>query len=86
MVDDKVWLRTKKECMMCYQALAEEDKYGLPRRFRRALEGLIKHPDLKILPADKGGGLVVIKKEDFVNKMLVLLNDADTVDRRYKAR
>ncbi|XP_076028554.1 uncharacterized protein LOC143017676 [Oratosquilla oratoria] len=43
-----------------------------------ALENLRQRANLLITQADKGGGIVVMNKVDYDNKMLELLNDKET--------
>ncbi|XP_076059672.1 uncharacterized protein LOC143036309 [Oratosquilla oratoria] len=68
----------KQGVIECYQALADNEECGLPRRFMVALENLRQRANLLITQADKGGGIVVMNKVDYDNKMLELLNDKDT--------
>ncbi|XP_076059674.1 uncharacterized protein LOC143036311 [Oratosquilla oratoria] len=68
----------KQGVIACYQPLADNEECGLPRRFMVALENLRQRANLLITQADKGGGIVVMNKVDYDNKMLELLNDKDT--------
>ncbi|XP_076035370.1 uncharacterized protein LOC143021647 [Oratosquilla oratoria] len=68
----------KHGIVACYQALAEGEESGIPRRFREALTRLQKRTDLVITQADKGGGIVIMKKTDYNEKMQELLDDRDT--------
>ncbi len=68
----------KQGVIACYQALAEDEEPALPRRFQKALEALGKRTDIVVTQADKGGGVVVLKKTEYEEKMQLLLNDTDT--------
>ncbi|XP_076038446.1 uncharacterized protein LOC143023731 [Oratosquilla oratoria] len=67
----------KQGIVACYQALAEGE-CGILRRFREALIRLQKHTDLVITQTDKGGGIVIMKKTDYNEKMQELLDDRNT--------
>ncbi|XP_045107741.1 uncharacterized protein LOC123502642 [Portunus trituberculatus] len=68
----------KQGVIACYQAIAEDEEPGLPRRFRTALEDLGRRTDIVITQADKGGGVVVMKRTEYVDKMQQLLSDSNT--------
>ncbi|KAK4326743.1 hypothetical protein Pmani_002761 [Petrolisthes manimaculis] len=52
------------------------------RRFRTTLEGLGKCGEILITQEDKGGGVVVMDKTDYADKMNDLLNDSNTFEQR----
>ncbi|XP_076036062.1 uncharacterized protein LOC143022012 [Oratosquilla oratoria] len=68
----------KQGVISCYHALANNNECSLPRRFMKALEDLSRRTDILITQADKGGGIVVMNKSSYVEKMHELLNDENT--------
>ena len=52
-----------------------------PRRHLKALRELRQDGDLAIVPADKGGGLVVLDRLDYDSKVLKLLSCLNTYER-----
>ena len=68
----------KQGVISCFQALKKEEPPGLPRRFKEALTKLSDQKDIIITQADKGGGIVILDKMDYINKMNDLLNDTET--------
>ena len=62
-------------------AAAKVHPSTIPRRFTRALVELGKDATIAIVPADKGGGLVLLDRVDYVSKMMDLLNDPVTYKR-----
>ena len=73
----------KQGVVACFQALADEEKSVLPRRYREALKKLGKCENIVITQADKGGGVVVLNKNEYVNKMMDLLSDGSTYERKH---
>ncbi|XP_076028902.1 uncharacterized protein LOC143017842 [Oratosquilla oratoria] len=67
--------------IMCFQAFANNNKYVIPKRFLIALNNLSKD-NIIITSADKGGGIVIMNKHDYNNKMLDLLNDSETYEKK----
>lgn len=65
----------------CYKALAEKQPNTLPFRYKRALIDLNKNKDIVITQADKGGGVVIMNKSDYVEKMCDLLDDETTYEK-----
>ena len=62
-------------------AAARSQPTAIPRRHLKALRDLRKGGDLAIVPADKGGGLVLLDKVDYDRKVLELLDCRDTYDK-----
>ena len=52
----------------------------LPRRLDEALAGLEKRRDIKIMPADKGGKIVIMNTSDYEAKISELLADVQTYE------
>ena len=67
---------------MCCKALADKEPDKLPKRYMEALKGLAKDTSVVITQADKGGGVVIMNKDDYVNKMNDLLQDCDTYEKK----
>ena len=68
--------------ILCCKALADSEPDKLPRRYMRALKSLPDDPSIVITPTDKGGGVVIINKTDYVTKMKELLNDNATYTKK----
>ena len=66
----------------CYHALANADKCAIPRRYEVALQKLGKDDSIVISRADKGGGVIIMNKIDYIDKMLELLNDPSTYEKK----
>jgi len=49
---------------VCMAMMADREDLVIPRRFLKALEDLRKRDDCVILSSDKGGGVVVMEKDD----------------------
>ena len=70
----------KQGVTACMTALASDRAPAIPKRFIKALEDLRNDPSIMITTADKGGGVVVMKKEDYGEKMKSLLQDSSTYE------
>ena len=70
---------------MCTLSAAKNQPSALPRRHVQALKDLGKDRSLAVVPADKGGGLVILDRIDYVNKMLALFNDPNVYRKTSKA-
>ena len=57
---------------------ALEQPSTLPRRYTKALKDLNKDESIELTSADKGGGIVILNKTDYVDKMNSLLTDDNT--------
>ncbi|XP_076065238.1 uncharacterized protein LOC143039251 [Oratosquilla oratoria] len=66
----------------CYKALAQSNICVIPRRYKEALHTLSQDDSIIISQADKGGGVIVMNKNDYLDKMLDLLNDHTTYERK----
>ncbi|XP_046391493.1 uncharacterized protein LOC124159616 [Ischnura elegans] len=51
-------------------------KSNISRKEREAIRTLRNNPDLTILPADKGNATVILKTDEYRQKILDILNDA----------
>ena len=68
--------------LMCCKALADKEPDKLPKRYITALKTLANDSSVIITQADKGGGVVIIDKNEYVNKMKELLEDSDTYEKK----
>ena len=70
---------------MCTLSVAKNQPSALPRRHLQALKELGKDETLAIVPADKGGGLVILNRIDYINKMMALFNDPNVYRKTSKS-
>ncbi|XP_076030898.1 uncharacterized protein LOC143019081, partial [Oratosquilla oratoria] len=68
--------------LTCFHALANLNRCSIPRRFKVALENLGNDEDLVITSADKGGEVVILNRTDYNIKMMDLLNDTSTYEKK----
>ena len=68
----------KQGVSACITALAGEENYSIPERFAKAIDELRNDSSIIITTADKGGGVVIMNYEDYVEKMKTLLLDPNT--------
>ena len=54
----------------------------MPRRYQVALETLSKDDSVIITQADKGGGIIILDKQEYVRKMEHLLSDTETYEKK----
>ena len=59
----------KQGISTCLSALARSNRYALPRRYVRALRDLAEDDRIVIISADKGGGVVILDKAVYIEKM-----------------
>ena len=64
--------------ILCCKALADNEPDKLPRRYMKALKMLADDMSILITTADKGGGVVIMNKTDYIEKMKELLRDRVT--------
>ena len=64
--------------LMTCKALADNEPDTIPRRFKLALDSLAKDESIVVTSADKGGGVIVMNKNDYDEKMQNLLSDTTT--------
>ncbi|XP_063871036.1 uncharacterized protein LOC135106189 [Scylla paramamosain] len=57
---------------------------AIPKRCREALNNLRKDDSLMITKSDKGGGVVIMNKADYSVKMMNLLSDTSTYEKKYQ--
>ncbi|XP_076062448.1 uncharacterized protein LOC143037780 [Oratosquilla oratoria] len=74
----------KQSLITCFHALATSHNCAIPKRFWSALENLGNNDNLMITSADKGGGIVIMNKTDYVRKMYDLLSDTTTYEKKHK--
>ena len=70
---------------MCTLSVAKNQPSAIPRRHLQALKELGRDETLAIVPADKGGGLVILDRIDYINKMLALFNDPNVYRKTSKS-
>ena len=64
--------------LACCKALADDEGQSMPRRYAKALRSLATDKTIVITQADKGGGLVILDKSEYRQKMHEMLNDKET--------
>ncbi|XP_076056373.1 uncharacterized protein LOC143034326 [Oratosquilla oratoria] len=68
----------KQGLILCCSLASRKREPAIPRRYTRALKELRDNNDILITTADKGGGIVILDKLDYVRKMEDLLSDPST--------
>ncbi|XP_076035385.1 uncharacterized protein LOC143021660 [Oratosquilla oratoria] len=68
----------KQGLKLCCSLASRKREPAIPRRYARALKELRDNNDILITTADKGGGIVILDKLDYVRKMEDLLSDPST--------
>ena len=61
--------------------MLKPNEKNCPKRFTKALSVLKKDQHLHITKADKSNAVVIMNKQDYINKMETLLSDEDTYER-----
>ena len=61
-----------------------KNRSGLPKRFQLAMESLKKKENIIITKADKGGKVVILKRETYFEKAHSLLDDSETYEKLTK--
>ncbi|XP_076065250.1 uncharacterized protein LOC143039261 [Oratosquilla oratoria] len=85
---NSIWSDTEAEkgfkqgVTACCIALSANTPRSLPRRYISALKELGKDNSIFISQVDKGGGVVIMDKADYVRKMEQLLEDEDTYTKK----
>ena len=70
--------------LTCCKALADREPRSLPRRYIEALHCLANDSDILVTRADKGGGIVIMDKEKYVENMQNMLDDEETYEKKQK--
>ena len=68
--------------LLCCKAMADQEADKLPRRYMKALKSLADDQSIVITQADKGGGVVIIDRTEYVDKMNELLNDQEVYSKK----
>lgn len=68
--------------LTCCKALADSEPSTLPKRYLIALEGLAKDETIVITSADKGGGIIILDRQNYEEKMECLLSDKQTYSKK----
>ena len=79
--DNDLEVGFKQGVIACCMASAAKSKPSIPRRYVKALQNLGKDNNIIITSADKGGGIVVMDKQMYNQKMQLLLDDDNTYRR-----
>ena len=64
--------------LTCCKAIADSEPNALPQRYVTALTEMSKDDSIVITSADKGGGIIILDKSDYDEKMKNLLSDKNT--------
>ena len=76
--DQSIEKGIKQGIILCCAAAAAAQKPSIPKRYNVALEELRRNKNIIITSSDKGGGVVVMDKTEYEQKMNDLLNDSNT--------
>ena len=68
--------------LLCCKALADQEADRLPRRYMTALKRLADDSSIVITRADKGGGVVIMDKTNYLDRMNDLLNDREVYEKK----
>ena len=68
--------------LTCCKALSDKEPGSLPRRYSKALRDLSSDNDIIVTQADKGGGIVIMDKVSYIQKMQDLLSDEETYEKK----
>ena len=58
-----------------FTAISQSNESSLPKRYTQALTNLTQNPNIIISPANKSGGVVIMHKQRYVDKIISLLED-----------
>lgn len=67
--------------LMCCKSFSERNDDSLPRRYMEALNSLAKDDSIVITQTDKGSGIVIMDRSDYLRKMHDLIQDATTYEK-----
>ena len=70
--------------LACCKALADQQPSSLPKRYKRALQKLANDDSIVVTQADKGGGIIIMDKQQYVTKMDEMLNDSETYEKKQR--
>ena len=71
----------KQGVITCCLSSAKDSTPAIPRRYVKALRDLGKDESISIITADKGGGIVIMDRQVYIQKMSQLLDDDATYRR-----
>ena len=57
------------------------NEFTIPLRYIQALKNLANNSNIHITTADKGGGVVILDKDEYISKIKNLLSDTDTYEK-----
>ena len=72
---DFVKAKTKEVAPSSYRSYNSNKPQNLPKEEFIALQNLSKNKDLIIQKSDKGNSVVIVQRQDYLNKMTDILND-----------
>ena len=72
----------KQGVLACCKALSDHKPRNIPKRFEKALSDLRKDVNIIITSADKGGGVIIMDKDQYDRKMMELLSDESTYTKK----
>ncbi|XP_052212148.1 uncharacterized protein LOC127831197 [Dreissena polymorpha] len=70
------YIQAVKDDIIC--GLKRKFKYNLSKSKEQAIKELLNDDDIVIRPADKGSGIVIMDREDYVKKLKCEMSDSDT--------
>ncbi|XP_052261675.1 uncharacterized protein LOC127865763 [Dreissena polymorpha] len=70
------YIQAVKDDIIC--GLKRKFKYNLSKSEEQAIKELLHDDDIVIRPADKGSGIVIMDREDYVKKMKCEMSDSET--------
>ncbi|XP_076067692.1 uncharacterized protein LOC143040485 [Oratosquilla oratoria] len=76
--EDDIDIGFKQGVLFCCTLASKFNPPTIPRRFQVALEELCNNQDIVVTKADKGGGIVIMNKTEYIRKMEALLSDTNT--------
>ncbi|XP_076049546.1 uncharacterized protein LOC143030277 [Oratosquilla oratoria] len=76
--EDDIDIGFKQGVLFCCTLASKSNPPTIPRRFQVALEELRNNQDIVVTKADKGGGIVIMDKTEYIRKMEALLSDTNT--------
>ena len=68
--------------LACCKALADRQPSSMPKRYMRALQNLANDDSVVVTQADKGGGVIIMDKQQYVTKMNEMLSDVEVYEQK----
>ncbi|XP_076057217.1 uncharacterized protein LOC143034752 [Oratosquilla oratoria] len=73
----------KQGILLCCKAFSDNKTSQIPRRYKKALQDLKNDQEIIITQADKGGGIMIMDRTDYINKMNTLLEDTTIYEKKH---